>query len=164
VFALLAALVLAAQTHGAAPSVCWASLGPRAEYAASDQLRDLQARLKSGGCDAIGAAWSTKAPVQQNLILWDGKQETLWRVTVEKQAVRWEKWAGATRERVLADNPADGFTLGGRTSGTGRAAISPAAGGFVKQQAPGTFDAALPVNCDAPPASGAPPFLIKCDG
>jgi hypothetical protein len=164
VFALLAALALAAQTHTAAPAACWSSLGDRPAYIPSDQVRDLQTRLKAGGCDVIGVAWSTKTPPQQSLILWDGKQEMLWRVTVEKQAVRWEKWAGASRQRMLADDPADGFTLGARSQGKGRATISPAAGGFVKQRAPGTFDAALPVNCEAPPAADNPPFLTKCGG
>jgi len=87
-------------------------------------------------------------------------------VTMEGRAPRWERWASASKARVLADNPADGFTLGARTEGKGRAAISPSAGGFVKQHAPGIFDEALPVNCDAPPpaapAAGSPPFLTKC--
>ena len=164
-FASLAAVALVLQTHAAAaPAACWSSLGSRPAYSASDQVRDFQTRLKAGGCDVIGVAWSTTTPAQQGLILWEGKQEILWRVTVEKQTVRWEKWAGASRQRILADNPADGFTLGVRSQGRGRATITPAAGGFVKQHAPGTFDAALPVNCDAPPAAGAPPFLTKCDG
>jgi len=165
VFALLVVVALATQARAAVPARCWSSVGPRPEYTSSDQVRDLQATIKAASCDVAGLAWSTKtASPQQHLILWDGTQETLWRVTVEKQAARWEKIAGASRQRLLADDPADGFTLGARSQGKGRATISPAAGGFVKQHAPGTFDAALPVNCDAPPAPDTPPFLTKCAG
>ena len=167
---MLPLLVLAAALFAGQPAVkpasCWTTLEPRAEYAAAQQVRDLQARVKAGACDVIGTAWTSKATAApHNLILWDGKQQTLWRVTVDRQAVRWEKWTGASRERILVDDPGDGFTLGAYSQGKGRATISPSAGGFVKQHAPARFDPALPVNCDAPaPAADAPPFLTKCSG
>jgi hypothetical protein len=160
---LLLAFALIGQSH---TDDCWTSIAPRPQYSASDQVRDLQGRIKTTRCDVVGLAWTTAGGTAQQLaIVWESKLQTLWRLTVDKQGPRWEKWSGATRERILADNPADGFTLGPYIQGKGRSAISLPAGGFVKQHAPGTFDAALPENCSAPvPAGKSPAFLTKCDG
>ena len=163
--AVLIAMAMFGQTN-AAPAACWTKLPSRPQFTAADQVRELQTHIKSAGCDVVGVAW-TRSPTQQGLLLWEAKPQTLWRVTMDGPAARWEKWTGASRTRLLADAPADGFTLGAYTQGKGRAEISPSAGGFVKQHAPGAFDAALPVNCDAPPpaaapAAGSPPFLTKC--
>jgi hypothetical protein len=165
VLAVLIVLAMIGQTN-AAPAACWSKLTPPAPFTAADQVRHLQAHIKAAGCGVVGVTWSASAN-QHVLLLWESKPQTLWRVTMDGQAARWEKWAAASKARVLADNPADGFTLGTYTQGRGRAEISPAAGGFVKQHAPGTFDAGLPVNCDAPApaapaAAGSPPFLTKC--
>jgi hypothetical protein len=165
VLAVLIAVAIIGQAN-AAPDACWTKLPSRPQFTAADQVRNLQAHIKSAACDVVGLAWTT-SPTQQGLLLWEAKPQTLWRLTMDGPAARWEKWAGASRARLLADNPADGFTLGVYTQGKGRAEISPSAGGFVKQHAPGTFDAALPVNCDtpapaAPAAAGSPPFLTKC--
>jgi hypothetical protein len=161
---LLLAVALIGQAHTAGD--CWTKIAPRPQYSASDQVRDLQGRIKSGGCDVIGLAWTTRgAPAQESALVWESKPQTLWRLKVDKQGPEWEKWSGATRERILADNPADGFTLGAYSQGKGRSAMTPSAGGFVKQHAPGTFDAALPENCSAPaPAGKSPAFLTKCGG
>jgi hypothetical protein len=163
VFELLLAVALIGQAHDA-PGNCWTTIPARSEYSAADQVRDLQSRLKTGACDAVGLTWATTAkPPQHSVLLWDSKADTLWRLTMDASGPRWEKWAGATRARILADNPADGFTLGAYTQGKGRAATSLPAGGFVKQHAPGTFDAVLPENCSAPtPAGNSPAFLTKC--
>lgn len=164
-WAVLIAVAMVGQVTPA-PAACWTKLSSRPQFTPADQVRELQSRIKTAGCDVVGVAWATSA-TQHGLLLWESKPQTLWRVTMDGQAARWEKWSGATRARILADTPADGFTLGASTQGKGRAEISPSAGGFVKQQAPGTFDAALPVNCDVPapaaaPAAGSPPFLTKC--
>jgi hypothetical protein len=165
VFALLFVAALIGQTQ-AAPASCWTKIGPRAQYGASDQVRDLQNRVKGGGCEVIGLAWTTTAaPSQESVLLWEAKPQTLWRLTMDPQGPRWERWSGASRERILGDNPGDGFTLGAYNQGKGRAATSLSAGGFVKQHAAGTFDAVLPENCSAPsPAGNAPAFLTKCGG
>lgn len=163
-FPLLLAVALIGQSS-ANPGRCWTSLSSRPQYAAPDQVRDLQGRVKAGGCEVIGLAWTSAAPVQHLLLLWDAKEQTLWRLKIEGQSSRWEKWSGASRERILADNAADGFTLGTSSQGKGRAAMTISAGRFVTQHAPGTFDAALPENCGAPsPAANTPPFLTKCGG
>lgn len=162
-FELLFAVALIGQAHDA-PGSCWTKIAARPEYSAADQVRDLQSRLKTSGCDVVGLTWATTAkPPQESVLLWESKPQTLWRLTMDARGPRWEKWIGATKERILADNPADGFTLGAYTEGKGRAATSLPAGGFVKQHAPGTFDPVLPENCSAPtPAGNSPAFLIKC--
>jgi hypothetical protein len=165
VLAVLIALALTGQAN-AVPPACWTRITSRPQFTAAQQVRELQGRIKSASCDVIGVTWTT-SPSEHGLLLWESKPQTLWRVTMAGQAARWERWSGASTARLLADEPADGFTLGANTQGKGRAAISPSAGGFVKQHAPGTFDAALPVNCEAPapataPAAGVPPFLTKC--
>jgi hypothetical protein len=165
VWAVLIAIAMSGQAPPA-PAACWTTLPSRPQFTAADQVRELQARIQATTCDVVGLSW-TASPKEQGLLLWESKPQTLWRVTMVGQAARWEKWSGANKTRILADNPADGFSLGAATQGKGRAGISPSAGGFVKQHAPGTFDAALPVNCDAPaptaaPAAGSPPFLTKC--
>ena len=164
-FALLFLAALIGQTQ-AAPADCWTKVAARPEYTASDQVRDLQSRVKVGGCEVVGLAWTTTAkPPQESVLLWESKPQILWRLTMDRQGPRWEKWSGASKERILADSPADGFTLGAFSQGKGRAATSTSAGGFVKQHAPGTFDAVLPENCSAPaPAGSTPPFLTKCGG
>ena len=164
-FALLFVAALIGQTQ-AAPGKCWTKVAPRAQYGASDQVRDLQNRVKAGGCEVIGLAWTTTAAAsQESVLLLETKPQTLWRLTMDRQGPRWEKWGGASREGILADNAADGFTLGAYSQGKGRAATSTSAGGFVKQHAPGTFDAVLPENCSAPtPAGNSPAFLTKCGG
>ena len=117
---------------------CWTKIAPRAQYSASDQVRDLQGRIKAGGCDVIGLAWATRAAsAQESALLWEAKPQTLWRLKIDSQGPQWEKWGGASRERILADTPADGFTLGAYSQGKGRSATSTSAGGFVKQHAPG---------------------------
>jgi hypothetical protein len=160
VFELLLAAALIGQAHDA----CWTKIAARPEYSAADQVRDLQGRVKAGGCEVIGLAWETTAkPSQQSVLLWESKPQTLWRLTIDAGGPRWEKWSGATNAQILADSPADGFTLGAYTQGKGRAATTTSAGGFVKQHAPRTFDAVLPENCSAPtPAGNSPAFLIKC--
>jgi len=160
---LLLAFALVGQSQA---DGCWTKVAPRPQYSASDQVRDLQSRIKTAGCDVVGLAFTTTgATAQESALVWESKPQTLWLLRVDKQGPRWEKWSGATRERILADNPADGFTLGTHTQGKGRSAMSLPAGGFVKQHAPGTFDAALPENCSAPvPAGKSPAFLTKCDG
>jgi hypothetical protein len=163
VLAVLIAVAIIGQAN-AAPDACWTKLPSRPQFTAADQVRNLQAHIKSAACDVVGLAWTT-SPTQQGLLLWEAKPQTLWRVTMDGQAARWEKWAGASKARLLADNPADGFTLGASSQGKGRAATSTSAGGFVKQHAPGTFDAVLPENCSAPaPAGNTPAFLTKCGG
>ena len=162
--ALLIAVAMLGQTN-AAPSECWIRLPSRPQFTAAEQVRALQSRITSSSCDVAGVTWAA-APARHALLLWESTSQTLWRVTVDGATARWERWGGASKARILADDPADGFTLGAHTEGKGRAPMSPAAGGFVKQQAPGTFDEALPLNCDAPPptapARGNPPFLTKC--
>ena len=80
----------------------------------------MQNRVKAGGCEVIGLAWTTTAaPSQESVLLWEAKPQTLWRLTMDRQGPRWEKWGGASRERILADNAADGFTLGAYESGQG---------------------------------------------
>ena len=164
-FELLLAVALIGQAHETAAS-CWTKVAARPEYTASDQVRDLQSRVKVSGCEVVGLAWTTTAkPPQESVLLWESKPQTLWRLTMDRQGPRWEKWSGASKARILADNPADGFTLGPLSQGKGRAATSTSAGGFVKQHAPGTFDAVLPENCSAPaPAGNTPAFLTKCGG
>jgi hypothetical protein len=163
VFELLLAVALIGQGH-VAPDSCWTKMAARAAYSASDQVRDLQSRLAAGACDVVGLTWATTGkPPQESVLLWESRLQTLWRLTMEARGPRWEKWSGASRARILADNPADGFTLGAYTQGQGRAATSLPAGAFVKQHAPGTFDAVLPENCSAPaPAGNSPAFLTKC--
>jgi hypothetical protein len=170
VFPLLLAVALIAQSS-VEPARCWTSVSGRPQYTAADQVRDLQSLVKAGGCDVVGLAWTSAAPAapaapaQHLVVLWDAKEQILWRLKMEGQSPRWEKWSGASKERILADNPADGFTLGTFSQGKGRAAMTTSAGGFVKQHAPGTFDAALPENCGAPsPSANTPPFLTKCGG
>ncbi len=103
-FAVLFVAALIGQTQ-AAPASCWTKIAPRAQYSASDQIRDLQIRVKAGGCEVIGLAWTTTAaPSQESLLLWEAKPQTLWRLTMDRQGPRWEKWGGASRERILADN------------------------------------------------------------
>ena len=163
-FELLLAVALIGQAHETAS--CWTKVAARPDYTASDQVRDLQSRVKVSGCEVVGLAWATTAkPPQESVLLWESKPQTLWRLTMDRQGPRWEKWSGASKERILADNPGDGFTLGAFSQGKGRAATSTSAGGFVKQHAPGTFDAVLPENCSAPaPAGNTPAFLTKCGG
>ena len=104
-FALLFVAALIGQTQ-AAPASCWTKIAPRAQYGASDQVRDLQNRVKAGGCEVIGLAWTTTAaPSQESVLLWEAKPQTLWRLTMDRQGPRWEKWGGASSERILADNP-----------------------------------------------------------
>ena len=111
-FELLLAVALIGQAHETAAS-CWTKVAARPEYTASDQVRDLQSRVKVSGCEVVGLAWTTTAkPPQESVLLWESKPQTLWRLTMDRQGPRWEKWSGASKERILADNPADGFTLG----------------------------------------------------
>ena len=79
----------------------------------------------------------------QSLLLWDAKQQHLFRVHLEKGLARWEKWTGATQKSILADDPSDGIDLASYSDGKGRAGVSAAAAAFVKKNAPGRFDAGL---------------------
>jgi hypothetical protein len=107
---LILALFVAMQSRRAAPA-CWTNVETRVTYGSSDQLRDLQRRVKSTSCHFIALAWTTKAiPTEQSLLLWEAKQQLLFRIHVEKGHARWEKWTGATREGILADDPSDGST------------------------------------------------------
>jgi hypothetical protein len=129
-------------------AVCWIEVGARAEYGSTDQVRDLQRHVKSSSCDLLGLAWRIKPiPERESLLLWDAKQQTLFRVHVDGRGasavVRWEKWTGAAKEKILADNPSDGFDLASYLEGRGKVGMSPAAISFVRKQAPGRFDAAL---------------------
>ena len=118
-FALLFVAALIGQT-AAAPASCWTKIAPRTQFGAPDQVRDLQTRVKAGGCEVIGLAWTTTAaPSQESVLLWEAKPQVLWRLTMDRQGPRWEKWAGASKERILADNAADGFTLGAYSQGKG---------------------------------------------
>jgi hypothetical protein len=144
---MLFALSLPIQSQDA-KAVCWLEVGLRAEYGSADQVRDLQRYAKTSSCDVFGLAWRIQPiPERNSLLLWDVKHQVLFRVHVEGKgpaaAVRWEKWTGAARERILADDPADGFDLASYLEGRGKVGVSSTATSFVRKQAPGKFDAAF---------------------
>jgi hypothetical protein len=147
VLSILFAVSLLAQSQ-VPKGVCWVEVGLKADYGSSDQVRDLQRHTKNTSCDLFGLAWRIRPiPDRQSLLFWDAKQQVLFRVHIEGKeastAVRWEKWTGATKERILADDPSDGFDLASYLEGRGKAGMSPAATSFVRKRAPGRFDAAL---------------------
>jgi hypothetical protein len=144
---VLSTFLLLAQSQ-VPKGVCWVEVGFKAEYGSADQVRDLQRHTKNTSCDLFGLAWRIKPiPDRQSLLLWDAKQRVLFRVHIEGKAasatVRWEKWTGATKEGILADDPSDGFDLASYLEGRGKVGMSSAATGFVRKHAPGRFDAAL---------------------
>lgn len=137
------ALVLMLQAKSATIP-CWTNVETRMAYSSSDQVRDLQQRVKNNSCAFVAMAWSTKAaPQQQSVLLWDPKEHLIFRIHVERGTARWEKWTGATKERILADDPADGLDQASYSDGTGRAGLSAAAVAFIKKHAPRRFDAGL---------------------
>jgi hypothetical protein len=78
------------------------------------------------------------------MLLWDAKQQLVFRVHIEGGSdARWERWTGAARERVLADDSSDGFDLASYVEGLGRVGMSTNATAFVRKHASGRFDRAL---------------------
>lgn len=144
---LLVALWLLIQQPQGLKAACWVEVGLKAEYGSGDQIRDLQRYIRSTSCDLFGMAWRIRPiPARQSLLLWDAKLQVLFRVHVEgmvASAVQWEKWTGATKERVLADDPADGFDLASYVDGRGKVGMSSEAATFVRKQAPKRFDSAF---------------------
>jgi hypothetical protein len=119
-------------------------VGTKEDYSSSDQLRDLQRRIKGGRCDVIALAWRLKfLPGRQSLLLWDANDEVLVRVHVEGSGARWEKWGVANKARILADDPSDGFNLSPYTEGRGPKFVSQGMAGFVRKHSGGTFDSGL---------------------
>jgi hypothetical protein len=142
VLALMTALLLFQPRSTGA--VCWVDVGAKAEYTSGDQVRELQRQAKSKSCDVLALAWRVKPiPARQSMLLWDAKQQSLYRVHVEGSASHWEKWSGATKDRILLDDPSDGFDLPSYSEGRGRVGLTSSAVAFVHKHAPKKFDPAL---------------------
>ena len=149
---------------GAAAPPCWVTIPSGAAAGPAEQLRALQRLVKPGVCDVTGVAWAAPGkPPTHHLLLWERQRQLLWRVSMAEGGVRWEKLEGATAQRILSASAGGPITPGPRSTGTGRPGLSTAAGFFVKKNAPGTFDAALPVECQSAPAD-QPAFLTSCTG
>jgi hypothetical protein len=123
--------------------VCWVDGGLKADFGSENQLRELQRYAKSGTCEVFAMTWRIKMlPQRQSLMLWDLKKQALYRIHVDAGA-RWERWSGATKAAILADDASDGLDLPSYSDGQGKTDASPEAAAFVKSHAPKKFDTAF---------------------
>lgn len=131
--------------HPAPPDACWKDVGLKAEYGSADQLRDLQQFARSGrSCDFYAITWRIRPmPDRRSVLIWDLNRQQLVRIHIESHRPRWERWTGATRRAVLADDPGDGYDYASYTSGSGSAGVSSGARSFVRSGAGSRFDAGL---------------------
>lgn len=141
---LALALTVLLQISSPAP-VCWVDRGSRPDYGATAPFEELQQALHDGTpCKVWAVTWREPAvPRRASVLLWDGGREELVRLSVEGGTVFWERWRGATRDRLLLEDPADGVGLPGVLRGSGPAAVSPEARELIQQGAKGRFDSAI---------------------
>jgi hypothetical protein len=142
---ILFSLLLNAQSPPPPAALCWIDRGNRPDYGTTEQLHELQQAFRDGtSCQVWGVTWrESSVPRRTSFLLWDGGREELLRVAVEDGVVYWERWRGATKDRILLEDPADGIDLPGYVRGSGPAVVSPEARDLIQQGAKGRFDSAI---------------------
>jgi len=115
------------------------------QYGSFDQIRDLQQFARSNtSCAFFAITWRIRPlPNQRSLVIWDLNRQRLVRIHIDDGHARWERWTGATRRAVIADDPGDGYDYASYTNGSGPAGLSRAARTFVHSNARGVFDIGL---------------------
>jgi hypothetical protein len=151
--AILLEILLASSLAGTPwqSSACWQNKGQRELYGSYEQVIDLQNSVKATKCALLALSWRIVMPgggTRRSFLLWDSAAQTLARVHIESggpqgRDVYWDKWTGATREQILADDPSDGFDLGRYSTGRGRVVLSSKQRAFVRRNAGNRFDVAM---------------------
>ena len=141
---ILLALALGVQAADPA-ALCWVDRGARADYGSGEQLAELQQAFRDGTtCQVWAVTWRVQSvPRRTSLLLWDAGREELIRIHLAGGQVEWERWTGATKDRILLDEPSNGIDLPGYVRGGGRVAVSPEARDLIQKGAKGRFDEAL---------------------
>jgi len=124
-----------------AAATCWQDEGPQAvgAFNSDAQLALLKSQAASS-CAMFGATWRENFPYGERFgyLLWDPSEGVLWRLHTGLMP-SWERWSGATRAAIQADDASDGMDLPGYRDGAGEGNLSAAVNAFWREHAPDRF-------------------------